>query len=182
MGKDEVNKINFRLKNTSKFYLKMQEMPMVLSKCNLPPRTFMMTDIEFDTYFAGINHANIRKEFLKCLNQCTGIVGESILDSTAKKAWFVQHTALRLALIEQARMLSECMAAVNAKVTQNQIEVQRKVELAKFQLLLTTEPTEKYYLNNLFTKYDDCWEQLESLGQQTCRIMRNECGCWTICF
>ena len=79
----------------------------------------MITDEEFDAYFAGNNNANIRKEFLKCLNQCTGIVGESILDSTAKKAWFVQHTAVRLALIEQARMLRECVEAVKAKVTRS---------------------------------------------------------------
>ena len=121
-------------------------MPMVLSKCNLLPRTFMRSDGEFDAYFNVINHASIRKEFLKSLNQCTVIVGESILDSTAKKAWFVKHTAVRLALIEQARMLRECTAAVKAKVTQSQIEVQRQVELAKFQLLVATELTEKYHL------------------------------------
>ena len=57
---------------------------------------------------------------------------------------------MRLTLIEQARMLRECMAAVKAKVTQSQIEVQRQVELAKFQLEVATEPTEKYYLSNLF--------------------------------
>ena len=146
MGIDEVHKINFRLANISQFYRWMQEMPMVLSKCNQPPRTFMMIDAEFDAYFAGINHANIRKKFLKSFNQCTGIVGESILDSTAKKAWFVQHTAVRLTLIEQARMLRECMTAVKAKATQSQIEVQRQVELAKFQLLVATELTEKYHL------------------------------------
>ena len=162
MGKDEVHMINFRLTSISQYYRWMQEMPMVLSKCNLPPRTFMMEDEEFDDNFNAISNVNIRKEFLKSLNQCTGIVGESILDSTAKKVWFVQHTAVCVTLIEQARMLRECMAAVRAKVTRKVIEVQRKVELAKFQLLVATEPTEKYYLSNLFTEYDDSWELLEA--------------------
>ena len=63
-------------------------------------------------------------------------------------------------------MLRECVNAVKAIVTPAQVEVMRKVELAKFQLLVATESTEKYYLSNLFTEYDDCWELLESLGQQ----------------
>ena len=67
----------------------------------------MMSDEEFDVFFTGVVHANIRKELLNSINQCTGIVGESILDSTAKRAWYVQHTAVLLTLIEQARMLRE---------------------------------------------------------------------------
>ena len=61
---DNLHKIKFCLVNISQYYRWMQEMPMVLSKCNLPPRTFMMTDEEFDDYFEGINNASVRKELL----------------------------------------------------------------------------------------------------------------------
>ena len=165
MGKDDnVHKIKFCFVNISQYYRWMQEMPMLLSKCNLPPRILMMTDEESGDYFEGINNASVRKELLKSLNQWTGIVGELIIDSTAKKAWYVQHTAVRVELIEQARMLRGCMSAVKAIVTQSVIEVQRKVELANFQILVATEPAEKYYLSNLFTEYEDSWELLEKAG------------------
>ena len=75
-------------------------------------------------------------------------------------------------------MLRECLNAVNAIVTTAQIEVMRKVELAKFQLLVATEPTEAYYVSNLFTEYDDCWELLESLGQQN--MPNNEKRLWLL--
>ena len=52
------------------------------------------------------------------------------------------------------------------KVTQSVIEVQRKVELAKIHILVATEPTEKYYLINLFTDYEDSWELLAIVGTQ----------------
>ena len=75
-------------------------------------------------------------------------------------------------------MLRECVNAVKAIVIPTQIEVMRKVELAKFQLLVATEPTEKYYLSNLFTEYDDSWELLESLGQQN--MSDNEKRLWLL--
>ena len=133
-------------------------MPLVLSKCNLPTRKLLMANAEFYAHFLAITSNVIRKEYIKSLNQCTGIVGESIIDSTAKKAWYGQHIAVRLTLIEQARMLRECMSAVRAKVTPAVTAVQRKVELANFQILVGTEPTEKYYLSNLFTECSDSWE------------------------
>ena len=75
-------------------------------------------------------------------------------------------------------MLRDCVNAVEAIVTPTQIEVMRKVELAKFQLQVATEPTEKYYLSNLFTEYDDSWELLETLGQQN--IPDNEKRLWLL--
>jgi hypothetical protein len=167
MGKDDgVHKMKFNLNNISEFYRWLQEMPLVLSKCNLPPRTLLMTDEEFDDHFLSINNNTIRKEYMKHLNQCTGIIGESINDATAKKAWLIQHTSVRNELIEQARMLRECMAAVRAEVTPKIMAVQRKVELANFQILVSTEPKEKYSLRNLFTEYEDSWELLRTLGQE----------------
>ena len=80
-------------------------------------------------------------------------------------------------------MLRDCVNAVKAIVTPAQVEVMRKVEMANFQLQVATEPTEKYYLSNLFTEYEsmtmlgNCWKVWVS---RPCRIMRNECGCWTI--
>ena len=67
-GKDYVQKIKFYFTNISQFYRWMQEIPMVLSKCNLPPRTFMMEDEEFDAYFAAINNVAMRKEYPIILN------------------------------------------------------------------------------------------------------------------
>ena len=54
----------------------------------------------------------------------------------------------------------------------------RKVELAKFPLEVATEPTEKYYLSNLFTEYDDYWELLESSGQHN--MSDNEKRLWLL--
>ena len=139
---------------------------MVSSKCILPPRTVMMADEEFDAHFVAINNNVIRKDYMESPNQCTGIVGESIHDATAKKAWYGQHIAVRQSQLEQAQMLRECMAAVRAKVTPNVMAVQRKVELWNFQIIVGTEPTEKYYLSNLFTEYEDSWELLATLGQE----------------
>ena len=85
---------------------------------------------------------------------------------------------MRVELIEQARMLRECMAAIMAKVTQSVIEVQRKAELANFQILVATEPAEKYYLSNLFTDYEDSWELLATLSMQN--ISDNEKKLWLL--
>ena len=120
--------------------------------------------------------------FIEKTNQFTGFIGDSITDSSAKKAFFVQHIAERTTLLHQAKMLRDCVNAVKAIVTPAQVEVMRKVEMLKFQYMVSTEPTEKYYPNNLFAEYDDYWELLESLGQQNMPDNEKECGCWTICF
>ena len=75
-------------------------------------------------------------------------------------------------------MLRECVNAVKAIVTPTQIALHRKVEMAKFQLEVGTEATEKYYLSNLFTEYDDSWELLESLGQKN--MSDNEKRLWLL--
>ena len=87
-------------------------MPIVLSKCKLPLRTFDITDAAFDAYFNAINNPTVKQDLLDKINQCTGLVGESILDSTAKKAWHGKHTKDRPSLLEQARMLRKCVLAV----------------------------------------------------------------------
>ena len=80
-------------------------------------------------------------------------------------------------------MLRECMAAVRAKVTPNVMAVQRKVELWNFQIIVDTEPTEKYYLSNLFTEYEDSRELLATLGEENMSDDdKQNCGCWAICF
>ena len=109
------------VENISLHYRWMMEMPVVLSKCKLPPRIFSMTDEAFDAYFNAINNAVIKKDLLEKINQCTGVVGESILYSTVKKAWYVEHTKDRPSLLEQARMLHECVRAVKNIVKPTQI-------------------------------------------------------------
>ena len=76
------------------------------------------------------------------MNVCTGVVGESILDTRAKKTGHGQHTKVRATLLEQAQMLRDCVFAVRDIGKPAQIELHRKIELAKFQVAVSTEPTE----------------------------------------
>ena len=145
MGKDKEVKFNFQLKHISEYYRWMNEIPTVLSKCKLPPRTFKMANAQFNAWF-NAGDAEQKTLFLGKINQCTGAIGESIIDSTAKKAWYVQHIAERPSLIGQARMLREWVTVVKTIVTPTQIEVQRKLDLAKFQMAFETEPTENIIL------------------------------------
>ena len=109
----------------------------------------MMTVEEFDDCFEGINNASVRKELLKSLNQCRYCWRINI--------WFYSKESLGV---------WNWLKKPKEKVTQSVIEVQRKVELAKIHILVATEPTEKYYLINLFTDYEDSWELLATLGMQ----------------
>ena len=59
MVKDDEIKIKFQLKNISQYYRWMMEMPIVWSKCKLPPRTFDMTDADSDAYFNAINNPTV---------------------------------------------------------------------------------------------------------------------------
>ena len=162
-------------------------MPIVLSKCKLPPRTFDMTDADYDAYFNAINNPTVKKVLLDKINHCTGVVGESILDSTAKKAWHGEHTKDRPSLLEQARMLRECVLVVKNIVKPTQIEAQRKVELAKFQLAVrplavATESTENIifviYLRSMVTigRFWRAWDK------RIRKTIINGYGCWITCF
>ena len=177
MGKDKEIKLNFKLTNVSEFYRWVQELPILLSKCKLPPRTLKMTNAQFTDYF-NAGDDDQKWAFIEKINQCTGFVGDSITDSSAKKAFHVQHIAERNTLLQQAKMLRECVNALKSIVTPAQTEVMRKVEMSKFQYMVSTEPTEPYYLNNLFTEYDDYRELLESLSQQN--MSDNEKRMWLI--
>ena len=133
------------------------------------------------TYFNG-GDAVQKLSFIEKINQCTGFVGDSIIDSTAKKAWYVQHIAERTSLLEQAKMLRGCVNAVKAIVTPAQVEVMRKVEMAKFNIKSLQSRLRNiilviYLLSMMML--GNCWRVWVS---RTCRIMRNECGYWTICF
>ena len=130
-GKDKEINVNFQLTNVSKYYRWYQEMPIALSKCKLPPRTLKMTNAQFTAYF-NAGDPEDKRVFIEKINQCTGFVGDSILDATAKKAWYVQHIAGCSFLLELAKMLGECVNAVKAIVTPAQDEVMRKVGLANF--------------------------------------------------
>ena len=118
-----------------------------MSKCKRPPRTLSMTNTQFTEYFNGGDAAQ-KIAFIEKTNQCTGFVGDSITDSSAKKAFYVQYIAERTSLLQQAKMLRDCVNAVKAIVTPAQIEVMRKVEMSKFQYLVSTEPTEKYLVKH----------------------------------
>ena len=67
-------------------------MPIVLSKCKLPPRTLKMAYAQFSAYLNG-GDAEQKISFTEKINRFTGFVGDSILDLTAKIAWYVQHIA-----------------------------------------------------------------------------------------
>ena len=103
MGTEDEIKIKFQLKDISKFYRRMMEMPIVLSKFKLPPRTFDMPNEDAEAYFNAINNPTSKKVFLDKINHCTSVVAESIVDSTAKKAWYRELTKERPSLLEQAR-------------------------------------------------------------------------------
>ena len=84
------------------------------------------------TVYDGAGEAADKKFFLEKINVCTGVIGESILDTQAKKARHVEHTKVRTTLLQQALMLRDCVFAVRDIVKPEQIELQRKIELAKF--------------------------------------------------
>ena len=68
-----------------------------------------------DAYFTAIvngGDAAAKKFFIGKINHCIGVVGESIVNSTAKKAGHVEHIRTRAALLEQAKMLRDCVFAV----------------------------------------------------------------------
>ena len=141
MAKDDELKMRFLLKDTSQYFRWIQEMTTTLSKCKLLPTMLGMTDALFEAYFDEANPAG-KKISLEKINVCTSVVGESILDTQSKKAWHRQHTKVRATLLEQAQMLRDCVFAVRDIGKPAQIELQRKIELAKFQVAVSTEPTE----------------------------------------
>ena len=78
-----------------------------------------MTNTPFNEYFnAGQLEQKIA--FIEKINQCTGYVGDSISDSSAKKAFYVQHISERTTLLQQAKMLRDCVNAVKVIVTHAQ--------------------------------------------------------------
>ena len=115
-----------------------------------------MTATQISAYFNAGYEAE-KKFFLEKINVCTGVVGESLLYTRARQACNVctAHKKARSTLIEQAHILRDCVFAVRGIVKLALIELQRKIELAKFQAAVSTVPTEKYCLRNLFTEHDD---------------------------
>ena len=60
-----------------------------------------MTNAQFSDYFyAGEVEQKIA--FIEKINQYTGFVGDSITDSSAKQAFYVQHISERTSLLQQA--------------------------------------------------------------------------------
>ena len=52
--KDKVIKLNFQLTNVSQYYRWYMEMPIVLSKCKLTPRTLKMANAQFTTFLMTV--------------------------------------------------------------------------------------------------------------------------------
>ena len=69
MGKDKEIKVNFQLTNVSQYYRWFMEMPIVLSKCKLPPRTSKMANAQFTAYF-NAGDAEDKRAFIEKINQC----------------------------------------------------------------------------------------------------------------
>ena len=116
------------------FFRWVKDMTKTLSKCKSLPTTIRVTAAQFSAYFNAGDEAE-KKMFLEKINVCTGVVGESVIDTQAKKARHAQHTKVRTTLLQQALSCTIVYLQCATLLSRGRLSCNAKLNLQNFKLL-----------------------------------------------